>query len=82
MKNMPKKMTFEASLSRLDEILEALESGETDLDGLLKLYAEGIALIRSCSTQLEKAEQTVKMLQLQSDGSAALVDFGKGDGEA
>ena len=79
---MPKKMTFEASLSRLDEILEALESGETDLDGLLKLYEEGIALIRSCSTQLEKAEQTVKMLQLQSDGSAALVDFGKGDGEA
>ncbi len=79
---MPKKMTFEAALSRLDEILNALESGETDLDGLLKLYEEGISLIRSCSAQLEKAEQTVKMLQLQSDGSAALVDFAKGDDEA
>ena len=73
---MPKKnKTFEESLARLEEILRILESGETELDGLLKLYEEGVSLIRICNAHLEKAEQTVKMLALQSDGSVAFTDF-------
>ena len=72
---MPKKtMTFEQALSRLDEILRVLESGDADLDGLLKLYEEGVGLIRACNTKLEQAEQSVKMLSLRADG-ATLVDF-------
>lgn len=70
-----KTMTFEASLSRLDEILRALESGEGDLDTLLKLYEEGVGLIRTCSSQLEHAEQRVKMLQMQPTGEVSAVDF-------
>ena len=80
---MPKNtQTFEESLARLEEILRALESGDAGLDAMLKLYEEGVSLIRSCNTQLEKAEQTVKMLQMQQDGTVALVDFGKGEDEA
>lgn len=70
-----KKMTFEASLARLEEILAKLESGDAELDGLLKLYEEGVGLIRSCNAQLEQAEQSVKMLQIKPDGGASLVDF-------
>lgn len=74
---MPKKNeTFEESLSRLEEILHTLERGDADLDKLLKLYEEGVSLIRACNTKLEKAEQTVKMLAMQPDGGVALVDFG------
>lgn len=69
-----KKMSFEQSLARLEEILHTLESGEGGLDATLKLYEEGIGLIRSCNEQLEKAEQSVKMLQMKSDG-VALTDF-------
>ena len=69
-----KKMSFEQSLTRLEEILHTLESGEGGLDVTLKLYEEGIGLIRSCNEQLEKAEQSVKMLQMKSDG-VALTDF-------
>lgn len=73
---MPKKaMTFEESLKRLEEILGILEKGDCELDRLLKLYEEGISLIRTCNKQLEDAEQKVKMLSLQSDGKVALVDF-------
>ena len=80
---MPKKtQTFEESLARLEEILRALESGDAGLDEMLKLYEEGVSLIRSCNTKLENAEQTVKMLQLQPDGTVAAVDFLKGDDEA
>ena len=77
-----KTMSFEAAMERLEEILHILEGGNENLDTSLKLYEEGISLIRSCSAQLENAEQIVKMLQMQADGSAALVDFRKPEGGA
>ena len=74
-----KTMTFEAAMARLEEILHMLESGSEGLDASLKLYEEGISLIRACSEKLESAEQSVKVLQMQADGSVALADF-KGEG--
>ena len=70
-----KAMKFEDAMARLEEILQGLESGEGTLDELLKLYEEGVALIRVCNDRLEKAEQSVKMLQINADGTPALVDF-------
>ena len=74
-----KNLTFEAATVRLEEILNSLESGDCELSESLKLYEEGISLIRSCNELLEKAEQSVKMLQVQPDGSATLVDFAKSE---
>ena len=70
-----KTMTFEESMARLEEVLAELESPEGSLDELLKLYTEGVELIRLCNDRLEKAEQRVKMLQMQPDGNLAMVDF-------
>lgn len=72
-----KALTFEAAVLRLEEIVQTLESGNADLSESLKLYEEGVSLTRSCTELLEKAEQSVKMLQAQPDGSVALVDFQK-----
>ena len=69
-----KKLNFEASLARLEEILQTLEHGEGSLDDMLKLYEEGVGLIRVCNTALEKAELSVKALQMTPDG-VALTDF-------
>ena len=76
-----KKLNFEASLARLEEILHTLESGEGSLDNMLKLYAEGAELIRLCAERLDTAEQSVKMLRLQTDGKAVMVDFNAGGEE-
>ena len=73
---MAKKMTFEAAMARLEEILHALENGSESLDASLKLYEEGVSLIRSCSALLENAEQSVKILRMQN-GEAVLADFKK-----
>ncbi len=70
-----KTMTFEESLARAEEILQKLEAGNEPLDVTLKLYEEGIELVRSCNRQLEEAEQKVRMLRIQPDGTAAAVDF-------
>lgn len=70
-----KAMTFEASMERLEEVLRLLENGNETLDNSLKLYEEGIALVRACSDKLENAEQRIKVLQMQSDGQVVLTDF-------
>lgn len=76
-----KEMSFEAAMARLEEILHQLESGSEGLDNSLKLYEEGIALIRTCSEKLENAEQSVKILQMKADGTAVLADFGAEDAQ-
>ena len=77
---MTKKiMTFEAAMERLEEIARLLESGAEGLDASLKLYEEGVSLIRLCTQKLETAEQSVKVLQMSEEG-ITLADF-EGRGE-
>ncbi len=74
-----KTITFEAAMERLEEITRLLESGAEGLDESLKLYEEGVSLIRLCTQKLETAEQSVKVLQMSEDG-ITLADFeSKGD---
>ncbi len=53
---------FEESVARLEEIVRALEAGSVGLDESLKLYEEGVALVRTCNQKLDAAEQKIKML--------------------
>lgn len=69
-----KTITFEAAMERLEEITRLLESGTEGLDESLKLYEEGVSLIRLCTQNLESAEQSVKVLQMSEEG-IALADF-------
>ena len=69
-----KMMTFEAAMERLEEIARLLESGSEGLDESLKLYEEGVSLIRLCTQKLENAEQSVKILQMSEEG-VTLADF-------
>ena len=65
-------MTFEKNLRRLDEIMAALEGEQAGLDASLKLFEEGIELLRSASAELEKAETKVQMLVEKSEGGFVL----------
>ncbi|MBQ7172836.1 MAG: exodeoxyribonuclease VII small subunit [Clostridia bacterium] len=76
-----KTRSFESDLARLNEIVEALENGDCPLDQALKLYEEGVSLVRTCSERLEKAELSVKKLKVSPDGEAALVDFSEEEKE-
>lgn len=57
-----KEITFEAALSRLEEIVRALDSGSAPLDESLALFEEGVGLVKLCSGKLDCAEQRVKIL--------------------
>ncbi len=61
-------MNFEASLRRLEEILAALEDQQVGLDASLKLFEEGVELLRTASAELERAETKVQLLLEKSSG--------------
>jgi exodeoxyribonuclease VII small subunit len=68
-------LSFEDSLSRLDEIVRHLEKGDLPLSESLALYEEGTALIASCSKMLDEAEQKVVKLKKGPDRSPVELDF-------
>ena len=77
----PKKKTtkdeksFETALSRLNEIVSALEGGSAPLDQSLALYEEGISLVRFCTEKLDAAEAQIKVLTRAENGDIVERDF-------
>ena len=51
-----KKLSFEQSLQRLNEIIEELEKGELSLEKMLEAYSEGVEHLAFCREQLAVAE--------------------------
>ncbi len=54
------KHTFESAMSRLEEISEILSENNVTLDESLKLYAEGVKLLKFCNTKLDQAQLKIK----------------------
>ena len=75
------KMTFESALSRLEEIVRAMESGSAALDSSLALFEEGIGLVKFCTKALDTAEQKVKILQKDENGELAEAPFAVKSGD-
>ena len=69
-----KPINLEKSLAALEDIVEALESGELPLEKAMKKFEEGIKLTRGCQAALKDAEQKVEIL-LKSAGGEELEDF-------
>ena len=71
------QMTFEAALARLEEIVKLLESGSAPLDESLRMFEEGVALVRFCGSKLDNAEQKLKILVKKQDGGYEQQPFTK-----
>ncbi len=57
------KQTFESAMSRLEEISEILSENNVTLDESLKLYAEGVKLLKFCNTKLEQAQVKIRDIE-------------------
>ena len=57
-----KKLDFEGSMARLEEIVSLLERGDAPLEKAMALFEEGAKLLRECTKQLDEAEQKVTLL--------------------
>lgn len=70
-----KKLNFEQSMARLEEVVGLLERGEAPLEDALALFEEGTKLMRTCSTLLDSAEQKVALLKVGPEGRPEEVPF-------
>ena len=57
------QLTFESAYQRLEQTVQALESGGLTLDEATNLYAEGARLARVCNELLSSAELRITRLQ-------------------
>lgn len=71
-----KKLSFEDSMSRLEEIVSLLEKGDAPLEQAMALFEEGAKLLRECTRQLDEAEQKVSLLTAGKDGEIVEEPFG------
>ncbi len=63
-----KKLSFEDSLKRLEEIVERLEDDDLGLEESLELFEEGMELARVCGRRLDEAEKRVTLLVKDRQG--------------
>jgi exodeoxyribonuclease VII small subunit len=65
-------ISFEAAFTRLEEILERMNTGSISLDDSIKLYEEADKLIVTCSKRLNEAERKIEVLVKNRSGELVL----------
>ena len=63
-----KKINFEQSMVRLEEIVSLLERGDAPLEEAMSLFEEGAKLLRECTKRIDEAEQKVLLLTAGENG--------------
>lgn len=71
------EQNFESSLAKLEEIVDKLESNDLPLDEALALFKEGVKLNKFCGEKLKTAQEEVKQVVEQEDGSYQLEIFSR-----
>lgn len=63
------KKTFETSLKQLEEIVREIESGDLTLEQAVKKYEMGVAHSKFCLDILDKTENKINELTLDTKGN-------------
>lgn len=59
---MENNLNFEATMKELEEVVQALENGELNLDESIKEFEKGMKLSKDASKYLEDAEKKITIL--------------------
>jgi exodeoxyribonuclease VII small subunit len=61
------ELPFEEALSQLEDLVDALEGGDLDLESSLHKFETGVKLVRVCSERLKAAELRIQQLEAEVD---------------
>lgn len=61
-KNMEQNKNFREAMDRLDYIVSHLEQNDIELEEAIKLFEEGLLLVKDCDAQLKHFEHQVSSL--------------------
>ncbi|MDO9507732.1 MAG: exodeoxyribonuclease VII small subunit [Thermovirgaceae bacterium] len=60
-------MSYSDDMTKLQDIVNRLDSGEMSLEESLALFEKGISLVNSCRKFLEKAQQKVSLISMDAN---------------
>jgi len=69
------ELNFEKAMTRLEALVEQMETGKLPLEDLIVRYEEGMNLVKVCQERLTSAEQKIEILARNSGGKAVVKDF-------
>ena len=61
-------LTLEQIFAGLEEVIQKMERGDISLEESIKLYHEGMDMLKSCNDKIDKIEK--QMLILDEEGAA------------
>ena len=64
--NMEKTKKFEENMKELEQIINELETGETDLDESINKYTAAMKLVKECDEKLKAVEERVSKMVLEN----------------
>ena len=70
--NPAKNLPFEEALKKLEDAVEAMETGDLPLETLLARYEEGMRLVKICQEKLAEAELKIQQLEKNAAGELKL----------
>ena len=70
------ELSFEQGIERLENIVEAMESGDLPLETLLQRFEDGTRLVKLCQSRLEQAELQIQKLEKDSGGKTTAKPVG------
>ena len=68
-------LPFEEALTKLEAVVEAMESEDLPLETLLAKYEEGTKLVQICQAKLGEAELKIQQLEKDPSGELKLKPF-------
>jgi exodeoxyribonuclease VII small subunit len=69
------KLSLGKAINRLEEIVTSLEREELELEDALRLFDEGMELVRAAEQELTESEGRLKQVLIDRSGRQRHVDF-------
>ncbi|MEE9134158.1 MAG: exodeoxyribonuclease VII small subunit [Gemmatimonadota bacterium] len=69
------KLSLGKAINRLEEIVTSLEREELELEDALRLFDEGMELVRGAEQELTESEGRLKQVLIDRSGRQRHVDF-------
>lgn len=66
---MAKAKTLETAFEELEATITALENPDVTLDESLKLYQQGVKLLKYCNDSIDKVEKKIIELKTEDDAN-------------
>ena len=67
--------SFESAITRLEKIVEQMESDQLPLEELLARYEEGVTLVKACEQKLAAAEKRIEIITRNANGEPQVEEF-------